>query len=280
LLTMGVNNRGQCGVGSISNNVWTPQSVRGLSMNKISRSNDNNSNSPMFSTEQDQPIIQVTLGFQHGYALSKEGQVYSWGKAQRGQLGRKVDLDQDPWAGPILLDEKVVQVAAGHHHGALLTEHGRVFVMGKNMRRNTAKNDDLNDALEPELVSGLPSVPKVIQISCGSHHTAMLLQNGSVYAIGIASDEAVPILHAVELIPPGILELPLQQFEAHFDRTTIIDKSGTVLQAHLWLDETLREYAYFTPSYVDALTLLPGNGDMPIRSIHRGWRHTVIVTGR
>jgi hypothetical protein len=278
LLTMGVNNRGQCGVGTISNNVWTPQPVRGLTMNKTSRKNGIDT-SRTFATEQDEPIIQVALGFQHGYALSKGGQVYSWGKAQRGQLGRKVDFDHDSWAGPILMDEKVIQVAAGHHHGALLTDHGTVFVWGKNMSRITANNKKPHDALQPEPVAGLPSTPKVIQISCGSHHTAMLLQNGSVYAIGIASDEAVPILNAVELIPHGILELPLQQFEAHFDRTTIIDKSGAVLQAHLWLDDTLRDYAYFTPSYVESLMLLPGNDDMQIRSIHRGWRHTVIVTG-
>ncbi|KAG7372668.1 regulator of chromosome condensation RCC1 repeat protein [Nitzschia inconspicua] len=297
LYCMGVNNRGQCGVGTISNNVWTPQPVRGLTRNQKQMTRDDAT--VLLPTEQDEPMIQVALGFQHGYALSQKGHVYSWGKAQRGQLGRKVDLDQDPWAGPIPMDERVIQISAGHHHGALLTEQGTVYVWGKNMGRdnnNNSNNDHNNnnnkpvvgDALQPEQVLGLPTNIKVQQISCGSHHTAMLLQDGSVYAMGIASDEAVPILEAVELIPPGILELPLRQFEAHFDRTTVIDKSGTVLQAHLWLDERLREYAYFTPSYVDTL-LDEHNDDFnstntnpvgKIRSIHRGWKHTVIVTDK
>ncbi|KAG7343491.1 regulator of chromosome condensation RCC1 repeat protein [Nitzschia inconspicua] len=289
LYCMGVNNRGQCGVGTVSNNVWTPQPVRGLTQDRKKLTRDDAT--ILLPTEQDEPMIQVALGFQHGYALSQRGHVYSWGKAQRGQLGRMVDLDQDPWAGPIPMDERVIQISAGHHHGALLTEQGTVYVWGKNMGRNSNNNNHnhkpvVGDALQPEQVLGLPTHVKVQQISCGSHHTAMLLQDGSVYAMGIASDEAVPILDAVELIPPGLVELPLRQFEAHFDRTTVIDKSGTVLQAHLWLDERLREYAYFTPSYVETLlderdddfnstnTLLVGK----VRSIHRGWKHTVIVT--
>lgn len=137
-----------------------------------------------------------------------------------------------------------------------------------------SRKKQYRDALKPEQVHGLPDGAKVVRISCGSHHTAMLLTDGSVFAIGIASDEAVPILRPVELIPAGVLELPLRQFEAHHDRTTVIDNQGLVYQVHLWKDETLREYAYFTPSYVDALS----DQGHSIYSIHRGWRHTIIVT--
>jgi len=138
---------------------------------------------------------------------------------------------------------------------------------------------DLGDARTPQQVIGLTAtndkeVMKVQRISCGSHHTAILMEDGSVYAIGIASDEPLPILDPVELIPAGVLNLPIRQFEAHHDRTTVIDGQGMVYQAHLWKDETLRDYAYFTPSYVEIL-LDEGH---TIQSIHRGWRHTIIVT--
>lgn len=102
----------------------------------------------------------------------------------------------------------------------------------------------------------------------------MLLEDGAVYAVGIASDEPVLLLDPVELIPSGILELPVLFFEAHFDRTTIIDHAGRVYQVHLWNDETLREYALFTPAYVNKLL---DRGES-IRAIHRGWKHTIIVT--
>jgi hypothetical protein len=278
LYAMGVNNRGQCGTGTISNNVWTPTPVVGLTTAKKKKTQST-------VTDQEHPIVQVALGFQHGYALDKNGNVFSWGKAQRGQLGRDdIDYDQDACAGRVVFPNntgKIVEIAAGHHHGAALTQNGHVYVWGKNMgRNNEVTNDDSetpskpSDARTPQLVQGLPTSAGAHRISCGSHHTSILMDNGSVYAMGIASDEAVPVLKAVEIIPEGILELPVRQFEAHQDRTTVVDRDGNVYQSHLWLDGSLREYAYFTPSYVDELA---ARGKQ-IQSIHRGWRHTAIVT--
>lgn len=298
LYTMGVNNRGQCGTGTTTNNIWTPQPVRGLSMTSASIGGGDKASDER-AAEQDQPIVQVSLGFQQGYALSKAGQVFSWGKASRGQLGRVVDSDQDPWARPIKFDndnQRVVEIGAGFHHGALLTEDNKVFIWGKSMSRTGDEDetgDDTDggeesqetgtskafDARKPEQVIGLPTdannEPLQIQrVSCGSHHTAMLMEDGSVYAVGIASDEPVPILDPVELIPSGVLELPIRHFEGHYDRTSVIDNRGMVYQVHLWNDDTLQDFAYFTPAYVDTLL----DEGQKIQSIHRGWRHTIIVT--
>ena len=38
--------------------------------------------------EQENPIVSVALGLQHGVALDSEGQVFCWGKGERGQLGQ------------------------------------------------------------------------------------------------------------------------------------------------------------------------------------------------
>lgn len=290
LYTMGVNNRGQCGTGTVSNNIWIPEPVRGLSLTSLPIGGGDKT-SDKIASEQDQPIVQVALGFQHGYALSKEGQVYSWGKASRGQLGRVVDADQDPWARPIKIDgdnRKVVEIGAGFHHGALKTEDNKVFIWGKNMSRNfdnssahdgAFRTSDVLDAQKPEQILGLPTTDdnkamKIQRISCGSHHTAILMDDGSVFAVGIASDEAIPILDPVELIPSRVLDLPIRHFEAHHDRTSVVDSKGMVYQVHLWNDETLQDYAYFTPSYVHTLL----DQGQTIQSIHRGWRHTIIVT--
>jgi alpha-tubulin suppressor-like RCC1 family protein len=316
LYMMGINNRGQCGVGRISNNVWVPEQVQGLSALATA-----STKSQHRRHVQDIPVIQVALGFQHGVALTQDGQVYTWGKANRGQLGRLVsDNDQDAVARPIKVPSQttttsvptVVQISAGHHHGALLTYDNRVFIWGKNMGRGTTNinNDDEetenadkeptkpNDAMMPEQVLGLPPTDrvdvdeivtgtssssllskamqhkKVLQISCGSHHTAMLLEDGSIYAVGVASDVATPILDPVELVPPGVVAVPVRFFEAHSDRTTVIDHHGHVYQAHLWNDVTLQEHAYFTPSFVDKLR---DRGE-DIKAIHRGWKHTIVVT--
>ena len=59
---MGINNRGQCGNGSTSNNIWTPESVRGLTLKSLPIEAGNRVSQNL--AEQDQPIIQVALGFQ------------------------------------------------------------------------------------------------------------------------------------------------------------------------------------------------------------------------
>eukprot|EP00934_Nitzschia_sp_Nitz4_P008969 Nitzschia sp. Nitz4//scaffold255_size41878//27289//28665//NITZ4_007408-RA/size41878-processed-gene-0.64-mRNA-1//-1//CDS//3329544380//8959//frame0 len=261
LYTMGVNNRGQCGTGKVTNNVWTPEAIQGIAApgKQIHA-----------QSEQEEPVVQVSLGFQHGYALIKSGKIYSWGKSNRGQLGREVDSDQEATARPIRLDDIVCQIAAGLHHGAALTTDNKVYIWGKNMSR---KDHKPTDATAPEVVEGLPN-NRVLQISCGSHHTAILLDDGSIYAVGVASDEAVPLLDPVRLLAPGSIELPVRQFDAAHDRTTVVDRDGQVLQMHLWKEESLRDFTAFTPDYVDALL---DEGQL-IRSIHRGWLHTLIHT--
>ena len=262
LYTTGINSRGQCGIGKMSNNVWSPEPVQGITLAE--------------DDEQDQPVVQVALGFQHGYALTRGGQVFSWGKGSRGQLGRELEADQDSTARLLNLDFQVSQIASGMHHGALLTDDNNVYIWGKSMSRevDAKSSKKAADATTPEKVMGLPPNLKVLQISCGSHHTSILLEDGSIHAIGVASDEAIPILDPVELIPSGELELPIRQFEAHFDRTTVMDNQGQVFQMHLWKDESLREHSFFTPLYIDSLL----DKGQAIQSIHRGWLHTIIVT--
>jgi alpha-tubulin suppressor-like RCC1 family protein len=291
LYSFGINSRGQCGIGSVSNNVWTPQSVVGLNT-ATQKGVAGGKGAPPFM-EQESPIVDVSLGLQHGLAVSNSGVAYSWGKAGRGQLGREVELDQDSQARPIILAKTggiaVSQISAGMHHGALLTSDNRVWVWGKHSgpgeveeegRGGDSKDEDKStktwaDLRVPRVLGGLPPLLKVEKISCGSHHTAILMEDGSVYACGVAADISVPILDAVQLVPPGSLDMPCRQFEAHHDRTTIVGRDGRqVVQVHLWHEEALKDYAMFTPPWVELLL----EKQESIVSVHRGWLHTVIVT--
>jgi alpha-tubulin suppressor-like RCC1 family protein len=133
------------------------------------------------------------------------------------------------------------------------------------------------DSRIPSILTGLPEGSTVEQIACGSHHTSVLLSDGSVWAVGISADTKTPMHDPIELIPKGILQLPVRQFDAHMDRTTVVGADGRqVLQVHLWSDPELREFAIFTPPYVDRL--LDEHETMRIREIHRSWKHTIIVT--
>lgn len=301
LYTFGLNGYGQCGVGESTNNVWQPRRVTGLSSDFA----DGVTRAEM---EQSHPIVQVALGLQHGICLNSQGEVFCWGKGERGQLGQEsirieshtalpvsrtfrfddvsilgADDEEEARRNPKPIYEhigKVRQVDAGMIHSAALTEDNRVLIWGKYVL--PAFGDDIgkkpaSDAVLPSTLGGLPLNLKVEQIACGSHHTAVLLEDGSVWAVGISSDTKEPIHEPVEVIPAGLVEMPVRQFAAHADRTTVVGRSGRqVLQVHLWKDPDLQEYAVFTPGWLDRL--LRDNEETCIQEVHRSWVHSVVVT--
>lgn len=280
VFAFGMNHHGQCGVGKMYNNVWLPSKpVVGLS-SQFEEAGQSNQ-------EQEYPITSVALGLQHGLALNSHGHLYVWGKGERGQLGLKdsdksstpvakrvthfrmpVDVGAQQWSE----DVSITHISAGMNHSAARSKDNIVFVWGKNVATPSVQGNLVQDSNVPIPVRGLPKEKEVIDISCGSHHTAILLEDGSVYAVGMGSDDPKPILEATEIIPPGVVDMPVRQFKAHFDRTTIVGKGGDqVLQVHLCLDEELQKYATFTPTWMDHFT-------NNIKAVHRGWLHTVVVT--
>lgn len=244
-----------------------------------------------------------------GLCLNTAGELFSWGKGERGQLGHELgatESKESHTAQPIqralleVADDngkpvyhalgRMSQVSAGMIHSAALEEEtNRVFLWGKNLlplppdgkpgEGETRGRKIASDARLPFHLKGLPPELKVLQIACGSHHTSFLLEDGSVWAIGLATDTKEPLHEPFCLMEPGMFELPVRQFAAHMDRTTVVTATGEVLQAHVWKEPENREYAIFTPAWVDPLldACEPGTR---IREVHRSWLHTLIVTDR
>ena len=351
LYTFGLNHRGQCGVGeSDMFNVWDPTPVTGLSMRSVSRDDtfddddddviddkqeEKRTKKGRAALKQDKPIVSVALGLQHGLALDESGQLFSWGKGARGQLGipdpgqlsSKVIPDTEysavpivdfcpdysfesqlkalnsdektvlrPRKGKILTgeDAKVTRISAGMNHSAAITANKLAWVWGKNVLpydedeegdgiKSPKPGKHAEDAPLPALVSGLPSRP-ILDVACGSHHTSFLLEDGSVYAIGVATDTVRPIYGgAVEIIPPGLIDMPPRQFTSHFDRTTVVGAHGDqVLEVQLWSHTELRNGAAFEPGWVDPLlsyiVVDDSENERGVKQVHKGWMHTLVIT--
>lgn len=281
----GLNAYGQCGVGYTSNNVWTPQTVTGL--------NADFANVPRPQMQQSHAVTDVSLGLQHGIVRNAVGEVFCFGKGDRGQLGQEIVVGDSPYAVPIRkalrLDNTskpeyckmrpVTQIAAGMIHSAALTDDNQILLWGKHIlprSSNDAPGAIAVDARLPVFLQGLPANMKIESIATGSHHTAVLMEDGSVWAVGVSSDSKEPIHEPIQMIPPGVIDIPVRQFAAHMDRTTIVGKDGRqVLQVHLWKDPELRDYAVFTPAWIDKLFEDP---TIRIREAHRSWIHSVVVT--
>ncbi|XP_028301238.1 E3 ubiquitin-protein ligase HERC2 isoform X2 [Gouania willdenowi] len=115
---------------------------------------------------QDLDIVKVCCGSQFSVALTKEGQVYTWGKGDNQRLGHGTD---EHVRYPKLLDslqgKKVVDFAVGSTHCLALTDDGEVHSWGSN---DKLQHFDtlLSNKKQPKALPGLNS-KHVVGISCG-----------------------------------------------------------------------------------------------------------------
>ncbi|KAG9492301.1 hypothetical protein GDO78_000687 [Eleutherodactylus coqui] len=115
---------------------------------------------------QDLDIVKVRCGSQFSIAITKDGQVYSWGKGDNQRLGHGTEEHvRYPKLLDVLQGKKVVDVAVGSTHCLALTESGEVYSWGSNDQ--CQHFDTLRIAKpEPSALPGLDS-KHIVGIACG-----------------------------------------------------------------------------------------------------------------
>ncbi|XP_055497143.1 probable E3 ubiquitin-protein ligase HERC4 [Leucoraja erinacea] len=129
-------------------------------------------------------VVQVACGSNHSLALCKDGQVFAWGKNTNGQLGvgEAVGTTHSPQHVTALAGIPLAQITAGGSHTIAVSLSGTVFAWGANHRGQLGLND-VKARYHPTCVK-LLECKKVVQVSCGAHHTAVLNKDGLVYTFG------------------------------------------------------------------------------------------------
>lgn len=79
------------------------------------------------------PIVQIACGLHHTVCLTQNGEVYTFGSNQYGQLGSG---DLLPYSGPVhvKLNSTIVQIAAGSNHTVLMSSRGVVYTFGNHLK--------------------------------------------------------------------------------------------------------------------------------------------------
>ncbi|XP_026166477.1 probable E3 ubiquitin-protein ligase HERC3 isoform X2 [Mastacembelus armatus] len=129
-------------------------------------------------------VSQVACGSQHSVALTKDGQVYTWGQGSRGQLGlgEGIFTDSSPQQLRALSAMPLVQIAAGGEQSFALSVSGGVFSWGRNDCGQLGLGDT-TDRNTPTHVDYL-NMKKTIHVSCGKDHTTILTKDGVVFTFG------------------------------------------------------------------------------------------------
>jgi alpha-tubulin suppressor-like RCC1 family protein len=131
--------------------------------------------------------MAVACGDDFTIALTDNGDVWSWGEGEDGQLGLGTTGHQNKpaWVGGRdVFKEPVVLLAAGSTHAACVTSKGVLYTWGN------GKHGELGDGfqeirLNPQQINlathgGEPAV----MVSCGASHTVVLTEAGCVWTCG------------------------------------------------------------------------------------------------
>ncbi|GFY75775.1 RCC1 and BTB domain-containing protein 1 [Trichonephila inaurata madagascariensis] len=132
-------------------------------------------------------VIEVACGSHHSIALTSDGEVYSWGQNNCGQVGLGTTTNQ-PTPRKVTAgigSRRCISIACGQTSSMAVLDNGEVYGWGYNGNGQLGIGGNANQA-NPYRVSNLQGV--VIQkIVCGYAHTMALTDEGVLYAWGANS---------------------------------------------------------------------------------------------
>ncbi|XP_055576779.1 probable E3 ubiquitin-protein ligase HERC3 [Falco cherrug] len=129
-------------------------------------------------------IVQIACGDEHAMALTRGGELFTWGQNAHGQLGvgSQTTCIPEPQLVERLKGISLAQIAAGRAHSAVVSLSGAVYSWGKNDFGQLGLGDT-EDRSCPSYIGALEHW-KTVFISCGADHTAVLSKEGLVCTFG------------------------------------------------------------------------------------------------
>ncbi|BFZ03986.1 hypothetical protein BsWGS_07025 [Bradybaena similaris] len=114
-------------------------------------------------------IISVTSGWTHVIARTDSGILYSWGRADLGQLGRTCTKSCDHIPGVVAKLASVRSHSCGSEHSLAVTENGQVFSWGWN-EHSICGTEHEENIQEPLRVARF-SHTQMTHVGCGAGHS-------------------------------------------------------------------------------------------------------------
>ncbi|CAH3166002.1 unnamed protein product [Porites lobata] len=147
---------------------------------------------------QNNPVMKIASGNDHTAALTKNGNIFTWGCAEQGQLGRIMGCFTSRGGRrglQYILNPKQVRdrkklkfkdVFCGSYSTFAVAEDDSVYAWGLN-NYGQLGTGDVETLYAPAKVESLTSLgDKCVRIASGQHHTIVLDASGKVYAMGRA----------------------------------------------------------------------------------------------
>ncbi|NCC41581.1 MAG: hypothetical protein EOM21_19610, partial [Gammaproteobacteria bacterium] len=146
-----------------------------------------------FTVNSGEKIVGVSLGHSHSSAWTSDGEVWMWGRDDKGQLGDGgTNTDQ---AEPVEITskftvnsgEKIVGVSLGQSHSSAWTSDGEVWMWGSDSYGQLGDGGTNTDQAEPVEITSkftVNSGEKIVGVSLGALHSGAWTSDGEVWMWG------------------------------------------------------------------------------------------------
>eukprot|EP00277_Geminigera_cryophila_P002326 CAMPEP_0179427482 /NCGR_PEP_ID=MMETSP0799-20121207/13417_1 /TAXON_ID=46947 /ORGANISM="Geminigera cryophila, Strain CCMP2564" /LENGTH=482 /DNA_ID=CAMNT_0021202547 /DNA_START=278 /DNA_END=1726 /DNA_ORIENTATION=+ len=133
--------------------------------------------------------MAIACGESFTAMVSRQGDLWAFGRGDRGQLGLSNDADEllpalVGGADEVFDGKAVVMVAAGHRHAACVTAKGMLWSWGKGAHGQLGQGErELRQRparICKEVYGGSPAV----MVACGAEHTVVLTAVGCLWSCG------------------------------------------------------------------------------------------------
>ena len=172
-------------------------------------------------------IARIGTGAYHSFAISKIGEVYSWGLNNFGETGHTKGAGQDGAVvvTPAIIDtlrgENISTIEGGSHHSIAATEDGHCITFGRTdsgqigisqeQLRTMSEDKVIRDGRDmprmtamPMRVSAIPA--RVIYVAADSDHNIVITEDGKAwswgfsanYQTGLGTSDEVPIPQMID----------------------------------------------------------------------------------
>ncbi|KAI5070290.1 hypothetical protein GOP47_0014633 [Adiantum capillus-veneris] len=157
-------------------------------------------------------IVRVAAGHYHSLAVAADGQLWSWGRNNEGQLGRGTALSREQCNHPRMVEGlenvEIKDTAGSGVVSMAIDAHGSLWAWGKSKRGQLGLGEMIIEALFPQRVQAL-SGHQIVQVSLGWGHALACTTEGKVFSWGY------PLDGRLGYFPKGLDSLGLQRRYTH-----------------------------------------------------------------
>ncbi|MCF7930801.1 MAG: InlB B-repeat-containing protein [Acholeplasmataceae bacterium] len=147
-----------------------------------------------FNLNENDRIIDISVGYSFSIALSSYGEVFAWGHNDSGQLGNESNEDvYTPLniTNKFLLseNEQIILISSGGGHASAVTSSGRMFIWGSNYTGQLGDNTLISRNVPQDITQafGLDTNEWISRVNLGQSNSSIITTNGRVFTWGYNS---------------------------------------------------------------------------------------------